>query len=56
MFHLKQNPNYHTSTPSRKKKKETSGNIEFLQPYPDVAADALLEIGTAVNFSCFVAR
>jgi hypothetical protein len=27
---------------------ETFGNIEFLQPYPVVAADALLEIGTAV--------
>jgi hypothetical protein len=26
---------------------ETNGNIEFLQPYPVVAADALLEIGTA---------
>jgi hypothetical protein len=25
---------------------ETNGNIEFLQPYPVVAADALLEIGT----------
>jgi hypothetical protein len=24
---------------------ETIGNIEFLQPYPVVAADALLEIG-----------
>jgi hypothetical protein len=27
---------------------KTNGNIEFLQPYPVVAADALLEIGTAV--------
>jgi hypothetical protein len=27
---------------------ETNGNIEFLQPYPVVAAAALLEIGTAV--------
>jgi hypothetical protein len=27
---------------------ETNGNIEFLQPYPVVAADALFEIGTAV--------
>jgi hypothetical protein len=27
---------------------ETNGSIEFLQPYPVVAADALLEIGTAV--------
>jgi hypothetical protein len=28
---------------------ETNGNIEFLQPYPVVAADALLETGTALN-------
>jgi hypothetical protein len=27
---------------------ETNGNIEFLQPYPLVATDALFEIGTAV--------
>jgi hypothetical protein len=27
---------------------ETSSSTEFLQPYPGVAADALLEIGTAV--------
>jgi hypothetical protein len=27
---------------------ETNDNIEFLQPYPVVAADALLEITTAV--------
>jgi hypothetical protein len=27
---------------------ETDGNIEFLQPYPAVAADALLEVGAAV--------
>jgi len=30
------------------KEDKTNGNIEFLQPYPVVAADALLEIGTAV--------
>jgi hypothetical protein len=30
------------------KNHETNGNIEFLQPYPVVAADALVEIGTAV--------
>jgi hypothetical protein len=27
---------------------ETNVSIEFLQPYPVVAADALLEIGTTV--------
>jgi hypothetical protein len=27
---------------------ESNGNIELLQPYPVVAADALHEIGTAV--------
>jgi hypothetical protein len=30
------------------KNEETNVNIEFLQPYSIVAADALLEIGTAV--------
>jgi hypothetical protein len=30
------------------KEDETKGNIEFLQPYPVVAIDSLLEIGTAV--------
>jgi hypothetical protein len=29
-------------------KDETNGNIEFLQPYTVVVADALLENGTAV--------
>jgi hypothetical protein len=29
-------------------KDETSDNIKFLQPHPYVAADAVLEIGTAV--------
>jgi hypothetical protein len=27
---------------------ETNGNIEFLQPYPIVTANALLEISTAI--------
>jgi hypothetical protein len=35
---------------------ETKGNIEFLQPYPVVAADALLEIDTAVISAVLVAR
>jgi hypothetical protein len=30
------------------KNDETTGNIEFLQPHHVVAADALLEIGTAI--------
>jgi hypothetical protein len=30
------------------KKDETSGATEFLRPYPAAAADALLEIGTAM--------
>jgi hypothetical protein len=47
MFHLKRRPNNYKWTPSRSKE-ETNGSIEFLQPYPVVAADALLEIGTAV--------
>jgi hypothetical protein len=29
---------------------ETNSNIEFLQTYPIAAADALLEMGTAVMF------
>jgi hypothetical protein len=47
VFHVKRNPDYYTWTPWGKND-ETNGNIEFLQPYPVVAADALLEIGTAV--------
>jgi hypothetical protein len=47
MCHLKRNPDYYTLTPSRTKRR-TNGNTEFLQPYSVVAADALLEIGTAV--------
>jgi hypothetical protein len=47
VFHLKLSPNYYTRTPSAQNH-ETNGNIEFLQPYPVVTADVLLEIGTAV--------
>jgi hypothetical protein len=39
MFHLKLN---------QAQNDETNRNIEFLQPYPAVAADVLLEIGTVV--------
>jgi hypothetical protein len=46
MFHLKRNPNYYTWIPSHTKQNQC--NIEFLPPCPIVAADALLEIGTAV--------
>jgi hypothetical protein len=38
------------ATPSRKKD-ETNGSLKFLQSYPVVAVDALLEIGTAVVLS-----
>jgi hypothetical protein len=37
-----------THEPLHARNDETSGSIEFLQPYPVVAADALFEIGTAV--------
>jgi hypothetical protein len=47
VFHLKRNPNYYTQ-PLYAQNDETNGNIEFLQPHPVVAADVLLEIGTAV--------
>jgi hypothetical protein len=47
VFHLKHNPNKYTWTPSHTKRC-INGNIEFLQPYPVVASDALLEICTAV--------
>jgi hypothetical protein len=43
VFHLKRKPNYCKRTHSRIKRK-----TEFLQLYPVVAADALLEIGMAV--------
>jgi hypothetical protein len=45
VFNLKRNPTHELL---RAQNDETNGNIEFLQPYPIVAADALLEIGTAV--------
>jgi hypothetical protein len=47
MFHLNRNPNY-THEHLYKQNDETNGNIEFLKPYPVIADDALLEIGTAV--------
>jgi hypothetical protein len=37
-----------TREPLHAQNDETNGSIEFLQSYPVVAADALLEIGTAV--------
>jgi hypothetical protein len=45
--YLKRNPNYYTWT-LHAQNDETNHNIEFLQPCPGVAADALLEIGSAV--------
>jgi hypothetical protein len=45
MFHLRRNPTTHE--PLHTQNDETNGNIEFLQPYSVIAADALLEIGTA---------
>jgi hypothetical protein len=38
-----------------KKKDETDGNAEVLQPYPIVAADALPVSGTTVFSAAFVA-
>jgi hypothetical protein len=46
VFHLKHNCNSHQDLNSQNN--ETSGNIEFLQLYPVIAVDALLEIGTAI--------
>jgi hypothetical protein len=43
MFHLRRNPNS-----LQAQNDETNGNIELLQPYHIVAADALLENGAAV--------
>jgi hypothetical protein len=34
--------------PFTQKKRQKIGNIEFLQPYTVIVADALLEIGTTV--------
>jgi hypothetical protein len=36
-----------TDEPLHAQNDETNGNIEFLQAYPAVAADTLLEIATA---------
>jgi hypothetical protein len=47
MFHLKRNYNYHTQA-LQAQNDETNGNTELSQSCPVVAADALLEIGTAV--------
>jgi hypothetical protein len=46
LFHLKFNPI--TYKPLHAQNDETNGSIEFLQPYPVVAAETMLEIGTAV--------
>jgi hypothetical protein len=43
VFHFKSNPEILHSQHD-----EANGNIEFLQPFPVVASDALIEIGTAV--------
>jgi hypothetical protein len=51
VFHLKRNPNYYTQ-PLHAQNDETNGNTEFLQPYPVVEADALLEIGMADQLFC----
>jgi hypothetical protein len=48
VFHLKFNPNYAAHEPLYAQNYDTNGSIEFLQPYPVVAADAVLEIGTTV--------
>jgi hypothetical protein len=45
VFHLRRNPNT-THERLHAQTDETDGNIELLQPYPAVAADALLEIVT----------
>jgi hypothetical protein len=53
MFHLKRNPSYYALTPSRTKD-EIDSSIELLQPYPIVAADALLEIISTVVISALL--
>jgi hypothetical protein len=45
MFHTKRNPTTHEHLHAQNDK--TNGNNEFLQPYPVIATDALLEIDTA---------
>jgi hypothetical protein len=47
VFHSKRNPTT-THKALHAQNHEINGNIEFLQPYPTVEADALLQIGTAV--------
>lgn len=54
VFHLKFKLTS-THKPLPVKKNETDGNIEFLQLYPIVAANALLKISMAI-ISCFVTR
>jgi hypothetical protein len=49
MFNLKRSRNFRaTHEPLRAQNDEANSNIEFLQPYPSIAGDELLEIGTAV--------
>jgi hypothetical protein len=50
---LKRNCNCWTHEPHHAQNEETNGNIELLQPCRVVAADALLEIGTAVILAVF---
>jgi hypothetical protein len=47
MFHLKRNPYYYT-WPLHTQNNETNCSIKLLQPYLNVAANALLKIDTAV--------
>jgi hypothetical protein len=46
--HLKRYRNYYTEY-RHVRNDETSGSVEFLQPYAVAAEDALLEIGMAVS-------
>jgi hypothetical protein len=48
MFHLKRKPLVTTHEHLHAQNNKTNSSIEFLQSYPVVEADALLEIGTAV--------
>jgi hypothetical protein len=45
---FKTKPQLFTYKPLHAQNDETNGSVEFLQPYPMVAADALLEEGTVV--------
>jgi hypothetical protein len=47
LSHLKRYPNYYTWT-LYAQNDEIDDSTEFLQPYPVVESDTLLEIGTAV--------